>query len=103
MNELVTGKREAFLEAAKGIRRYKLMQAKGYERLAGKARDERTKQLLTGISVDEFKDCEYWTDRIRELAGEREMHTRTLLIDLRVGLMMRILGIRGFFEWAIIA
>jgi len=102
MDELVTGKREALLEVAKRIRTYKLMQARGYARLTAKARDERTKQLLAGISADEFKDCEYWGERISEL-GERDGRARTLLIDLRVGLMMRILGTRGFFEWAIIA
>lgn len=37
------------------------------------------------------------------MAGEGVRPTRTFFIDLRVSLMMHILGSRGFFEWAIIA
>jgi len=100
----LTGReRKTLLEAAKKIRTYKLMQAKGYERLANKARDERTKRLLAEISADESKDCEYWAEKIGELEGEQQRLTRTFFVDLRIGLMTRILGARGFFEWAIIA
>jgi VIT1/CCC1 family predicted Fe2+/Mn2+ transporter/rubrerythrin len=94
---------KALLDAAKKIRTYKLMQAKGYERLANKARDERTKRLLAEISADESKDCEYWAGKVGELEGERQRLTRTFFADLRLSLMTRILGTRGFFEWAIIA
>jgi VIT1/CCC1 family predicted Fe2+/Mn2+ transporter len=100
----LTGReRKTLLEAAKKICTYKLMQAKGYERLASKARDETTKRLLTEISADESKDCEYWAGKVGELEGERQRLTRTFFVDLRLSLMMRILGTRGFFEWAIIA
>jgi len=103
MDELIDRERKTLLDTAKKIRSYKLMQAKGYERLANKARDERTKRLLAEISADEVKDFEYWAEKIGELEGQRQRLTRTFFIDLRVSLMMRILGTRGFFEWAIIA
>ena len=95
--------RKTLLDAAEKIRTYKLMQAKGYERLAKKAQDERTKRLLVQIGADEVKNSEYWSEKIEELGGERERLTSTFFIDLRVDLMMRVLGTRGFFEWAIIA
>jgi hypothetical protein len=74
MDELTNIEKKALLSAAIKIRSYKLMQAKGYERLAKKARDERTKRLLVEISTDEFKDSEYWLEKIKELNGYfREM------------------------------
>jgi len=103
MDELIDRERKTLLDAAKKIRSYKLMQAKGYERLVRKARDERTKQLLAEISSDEFKDSKYWAEKIEQLEGERQGLMGTFFTDLRVSLMMRILGTRGFFEWAIIA
>jgi hypothetical protein len=48
MDSLREIERKALLDAVKRIRTYKLMQAKGYERLVKKAKDERTKQLLGG-------------------------------------------------------
>ena len=56
MAGLTDRERKTLLGAAEKIHAYKLMQAKGYERLVKKAKDERTKQLLAGISADEFKD-----------------------------------------------
>jgi len=53
MDELTNRERKTLLGAAKKIRADKLMQAKGYERLAKKATDERTKRLLVEISADE--------------------------------------------------
>jgi len=103
MADLTDRERKALLNAARKIHTYKLLQARGYERLARKAKDERTKRLLEEIRSDEFKDSKYWAEKIRELEGERQRLTRTFFIDLRISLMMRILGTRGFFEWAIIA
>jgi VIT1/CCC1 family predicted Fe2+/Mn2+ transporter len=103
MAELTDRETKALYETAKKIHAYKNMQAKGYERLANKSRDERTKRLLVEISAEEFKDSEYWAEKIEALEGERQRLTRTVFVDLRVSLMMRILGTRGFFEWAIIA
>ena len=56
MADLTGRERKALLDAAKKVHAYKLMQAKGYERLVKKAKDEITKQLLADISADEFKD-----------------------------------------------
>ena len=103
MDDLTDRERKALLDAAKRIRTYKLMQGKGYERLAKKAKGERTNRLLAEIGADEFKDSEHWSQKIEELGGERERLGGTFFIDRRVGLMMRILGTRGFFEWATIA
>ncbi len=103
MADLTDGERKALLDAAGKIRAYKLMQAKGYEKLVKKARDERTKQLLAEISADEFKDSEYWSRKIQGLGGEGEKSTRAPFLNQRVGLMMGILGTMGFLEWAIIA
>ena len=49
----MAGKSEALLDALRRVRTYKLMQARGYERLAKKAWDESTKQLLATISAQE--------------------------------------------------
>jgi len=95
--------RRALLDAAKKVHADKLMQAKGYDRLARKTQDERTKRLLAEIGAGEAQDAEYWAGRIRELGEERERLTSAFLTDLRVSLMLSILGTRGFFEWAIIA
>ena len=111
MDKLTNTERRALLDVAKKVHAYKLMQAKGYDRLAKKAQDETTKHLLSGISANEAQDCEFWTEKIGELGEERErltgaslrLRSGQALTDLRVGLMMSILGTRGFFEWAIIA
>jgi VIT1/CCC1 family predicted Fe2+/Mn2+ transporter/rubrerythrin len=103
MAQLTDRERKTLLETVKKIHSYKLLQAGGYERLVKKARDERTKGLLMRISADEVSDSEHWAEKIGELESERQRLTKTLFTDLRVSLMMRILGTRGFFEWAIIA
>ena len=103
MDEMTNMERRVLLDAAKEIRAYKLMQAKGYKRVAKKARDATTKRLLQEIGANEAKDADYWSERIEELSGRRGKLTKALFRDLRVSLMMRILGTRGFFEWAIVA
>jgi VIT1/CCC1 family predicted Fe2+/Mn2+ transporter len=103
MTQLSDREKKTLLKTAKEIHSYKLLQAGGYERLAKKARDERTKGLLTRISADEVSDCEYWAGKIKELGDKAPRSTGTSLLNLRTSLMMRILGTRGFFEWAIIA
>jgi rubrerythrin len=55
------------------------------------------------IGASEAQDSEDWAEKIGELGEKRERLTSALLTDLRLGLMMSILGTRGFFEWAIIA
>ena len=103
MAELTDRERKTLLEAANKIHTYKLMQAKGYEKLARKAKDDRTKRLLAEISSDEVKDSEYWSRKIQELSGQDAKSARVSSINRKVGLMMGILGTRGFLEWAIIA
>ncbi len=102
MEGLTDRESQALLDAAKGVRIYKLMQVKGYERIAKKARDERTERLLLQISAAEADDAEYWSERIEELGGARERLTGAIM-QLRIRLMMTVLGTRGFFEWAMIA
>jgi VIT1/CCC1 family predicted Fe2+/Mn2+ transporter/rubrerythrin len=102
MDQARDGATEALIDAARRIRNYKLMQAKGYERIAKKAHEEQTKRLLLQISSDEAEDAEDWSERIRELAAEGG-RVKSALMDFRVSLMMTVLGTRGFFEWAIIA
>ena len=70
MDELTSTERERLLEAAKKIRTYKLMQAKGYERIARKAKDERTRQSLLQISTNEVRDTEHWSQKIQELENQ---------------------------------
>jgi VIT1/CCC1 family predicted Fe2+/Mn2+ transporter len=79
------------------------MQAKGYERLARKARDERMKRLLMDVSAGEAEDAEHWAEGIDALSEGHEKLSTAFLTDMRIRLMMGILGTRGFFEWAVIA
>jgi VIT1/CCC1 family predicted Fe2+/Mn2+ transporter len=103
MAELTAKERKALLDAAKKVHTYKLMQSMAYQRLIKKAVDERTKQLLTEISSNELSDAGSWSKRIEQLAGGDRKSGRVSFLSQRVGLMIGILGIRGFFEWAIIA
>ena len=103
MDKLTNTERKALLDAVKRIRTYKVMQAKGYEGLVKKAKDERAKQLLAEISADEVQDSEYWLQKTRQLMGGGEKSARASFMNRRVGLMMSILGTRGFLEWAVIA
>jgi VIT1/CCC1 family predicted Fe2+/Mn2+ transporter/rubrerythrin len=103
MAELTDKERQALLEAAQKVRSYKIMQARGYERLMKKATDERTRRLLAEISNNELSDAESWSLKIEQLAGEDRKSRRVSFLNQKVGLMTGILGIRGFFEWAIIA
>jgi predicted membrane protein (TIGR00267 family) len=102
MKELTNLERKRLLDAAKKIYANKLMQAKGFDILARKAEDERIKQLLLRISGDEAGHAEFWFERIKELGGKSQGATKTFFRDWKVGFMMRILGTKGFFEWAIV-
>ena len=101
MNGLTDEERRRLLNAAKKIHAHKLVQTKGYTTLAKRARDKKIKQLLIRISDDEAKHGEFWSDRIKELGGKREGGTRAYLRKRKVGLMMSVLGTKGFFEWAV--
>jgi VIT1/CCC1 family predicted Fe2+/Mn2+ transporter len=103
MADLIDRERKVLLESAKKIRTYKLMQAKGYKRLINKATDERIKQLLAEISANELSDAESWSQRIEQLAGGDRKSGKISFLNQKVSLMMSVLGVRGFFEWSIIA
>jgi VIT1/CCC1 family predicted Fe2+/Mn2+ transporter len=102
MKELTNAERKKVLEVAKKIYAHKLMQAKGFDILARKAKDERIKQLLLRISGDEAGHAEFWSEKIKELGGKRQGATKTFFRDWKVGFMMQILGTKGFFEWAVV-
>jgi len=101
-NELANVERKKLLDAAKKIHAHKLMQAKGFGILARKAKDERIKQLLLRIGTEEASHAEFWFERIKQLGGKHEVATKNFLSDWKVGFMMRILGTKGFFEWAVV-
>jgi predicted membrane protein (TIGR00267 family) len=101
MTELTDKERKRLLNAAKKIHVHKLMQTKGYGVLAKRAKDKRIKQLLIRITVDEAKHVEFWSEKIRELGGKRKGTSRVFFKNQKAGFMMRILGTKGFFEWAV--
>lgn len=100
MSILSDGEKQSLLDAAKKIHSNKLVQIRGYRVLVDRAKDERIRQLLIHIGDDEEKIAEFWSGIMRELGGDVE--TGSLLGDWKVGLMMSILGTKGFFEWAVI-
>jgi len=102
MNKLSYEERRRLLSAAKKIYAHKLVQIKGYKTLVKRATDERIRQLLIRISDDEEKLVEFWSERIEELGGKREGATRAYLRKRKMGLLMSILGTKGFFEWAVV-
>jgi len=103
MAKLTAKERKTLLDAANKVRTYKLMQSMGYQRLIKKAFDERIKKFLAEISANELSDVESWSQRIEQLSDGGEKFGRGSFLNQRVGLMMGVLGTRGFFEWAIIA
>jgi len=102
MNRLTEEERRSLLNSANKIHTHKLVQVKAYRTLVKRARDERIKRLLIRISDDEEKHAEFWSERIKRLGGTRESATRAYLRRRKVGLMMNVLGTKGFFEWAIV-
>jgi predicted membrane protein (TIGR00267 family) len=102
MNGLTDEERRRLLSPAKKIYAHKLVQIKGYQRLAERTRDERIRRLLTRISSDEEKHAEFWSSKIQELGGRREGGTMAYLRDRKVRWMMGILGTKGLFEWAVV-
>lgn len=102
MNELEDGERRKLLNVVKKIYTHKLMQIKGYRMLAKRARDERIKRILIRISDEEEKHAEFWSKKIKELGGKRESVIKVFLRNLKIRLMMSVLGTKGFFEWAVV-
>jgi len=103
MNKLTNKERKLLLDSVNKIHTYKLMQAIGFKRIVKRASDKRIKRLLIEISTNEARDSEYWLKNIKDLEITGKRFTPLFLVNLRVSLMMRILGARGFFEWIIIA
>jgi VIT1/CCC1 family predicted Fe2+/Mn2+ transporter len=93
---------ESLREAARRVLTFKMMQVRGYERVAKRAGDERTRTLLVRVSGEEADDARYWQESTEALGVNRQRSAAALL-DMRVALMMIVLGTRGFFEWAIVA
>jgi predicted membrane protein (TIGR00267 family) len=102
-NELANVERKKLVVTAKKIHAYKLMRAKGFQILAGKAKDERIKRLLLRIIAEETNHADFWFERIKELGGEPEGVNKAFLRDWKVGFMMRILGTKGFLEWVVVS
>jgi predicted membrane protein (TIGR00267 family) len=100
LSTLSDGEKGSLLDAAKKIHSNKLVQIRGYRVLVDRTRDKRIRRLLIRIGDDEEKIAEFWSERMRELGGDVE--AGSLLGDWKVGLMMSILGTKGFFEWAVI-
>jgi predicted membrane protein (TIGR00267 family) len=102
LNGLRDEEKRRLLNASRSIHSYKLVQVKGYRTLASKTEDEKIKQLLTRFSNEEEKIAELWSERIRELGGEPSRGAKASLEDLKVRLLMSILGTKGFFEWVVV-
>lgn len=102
MRGLSDEERERLLNAAKRIFAHKFVRIRGYGALVKRTRDERIKEFFIAISEDETEYTKFWSERIEELGGRPEGGLRAYLRDLKVGLMMMILGTKGFFEWAVV-
>jgi VIT1/CCC1 family predicted Fe2+/Mn2+ transporter/rubrerythrin len=102
MEQLSKLEKEGLSQATRNILTYKLMQVKGYELLASKAADDRTVQLLKELHQQEKEDAQYWSQKLQTL-GDRKQTRFGRAFVFRVRLMMGLLSVRGFFEWAMIA
>jgi predicted membrane protein (TIGR00267 family) len=102
LNGLRDEEKRMLLNASRSIHSYKLVQIKGYRTLASKTEDKKIKQLLTRFSNEEEKFAELWSERIRELGSEPNRGAKARLEDLKVKLLMSILGTKGFFEWVVL-
>jgi VIT1/CCC1 family predicted Fe2+/Mn2+ transporter len=101
--EMTAGEKRVLLESARKIWTYKLMQASGYKKLVKKARDERTRRLLAEIGANELNEADFWSQKVERLADWGRRVGKVSFLSQRVGLMMSVLGTRGYFEWTIIA
>jgi VIT1/CCC1 family predicted Fe2+/Mn2+ transporter len=101
VEELTDLERKKLLEASKKIYENKVMHTKAFGILTKKAKDQRMKQHLEKIRSNEANHAEFWSERIVELGGKSQFGENSFLRDLRVGFMIRILGMKGFFEWGV--
>ena len=82
---------------------YKIMQTRAYQNIAKKVNDKKIKNLLNEIGKNESKDSEQWLEIVKDLRDRPKRFAPEFLINMRVSLMMWILGVKGFFEWVVIA
>ena len=101
MNGLTDEERRRVLSAAENIYTNKLVQVKGYKTLVERAGDKQIRHLLARIAEDEERHTEFWSERIEQLGGKHDVSSGTYFRDLKVRLMMSVLGTKGFFEWAV--
>ncbi len=101
MGNLEQKERDSVVEASEKIMTFKLMQSMAYQKIADKTQDERAKRFLEETSDTEKKDAGFWADQVTELSKRSAKIPRFL--GTKASLMMRILGSRGFLEWAVIA
>jgi VIT1/CCC1 family predicted Fe2+/Mn2+ transporter len=91
------------LGASNEVFYYKLMLSRAFLSIAQKTGEKRSRQLLIEISENENSDANNWEKSIRELQGGNSDKPAKRLVNLRVRIMMAILGPRGFIEWLVIA
>jgi len=102
MEPYTSRERRNLLETTKEIYLYKRMLSKGYERILQRSEESRTTRLLEEIREHEVRDAEMWLDFHHDLEAD-EKESRLQGLDLKVVVMMSILGPRGFLEWTLIA
>jgi predicted membrane protein (TIGR00267 family) len=102
MNSLTDEEQERLFRAVNKIHSNKLVLIKGYRLIAAKSQDKRIQYLLNRVIEDEENNARFWSERIKELQGRDVQTTGRLLRDMKIRIMMLVLGIKGFFEWAVI-
>jgi VIT1/CCC1 family predicted Fe2+/Mn2+ transporter len=102
MEKLSDFERDGLIVYTRDILTYKFMQARGYALLAAKATEEKTVQLLKALCQQEEKDVDYWQKQLLVLDESQPLHLSPAF-ELRVRIMMGLLGARGFLQWAMIA
>ena len=102
MNSLTDEEQERLFRAVIKIHSNKLVLIKGYRLIAAKSQDKRIQYLLNRVIEDEENNAKFWSERIKELQGRDVQTTGRLLRDMKIRIMMLVLGIKGFFEWAVV-
>ena len=100
MSLLSYEKKRRLLDAVKKIHSHKSVQIMGYKKLISIAKDERIRHLLNLVVEEEERIERFWSERIKELGGSLE--TLSYLFNLKTKILMRVLGTKGFFEWALV-
>jgi len=101
MNVMTNLVKKKLHNVVKKIHNLKIIQSKGFNILAKRAKEERIKRLLQRFSSEEALHAEFWSEKIKELGFKPEAG-QPFFRDLKIGFMFRILGTKGFFEWTIV-